>query len=120
MVKALMPSIPDGSWCLHTGNGPLPANLVKKLTCPDGTPAEQAALQIMDAQSMLSFTGGGQVPYKNKACNNLVARTPFALMPRACKLHAYWDATLTELARIPLPDTRSIQSKSSTGVTVII
>ena len=71
------PPAADESWYLHTGPGLLPAELLKQITTPDGTPATRSP----DSAQLLGYKGSGGVTWPNHAHGHLFYPRVFALAP---------------------------------------
>ena len=73
-------------WYLHTGPGLLPADLLKQITTPDGTPATQSP----DSAQVLNYKGSGGVTWPDHAHGHLLYPRVYALAPPSCKRAVLW------------------------------
>ena len=64
-----------------------------------GHPAPNSLLTAGDCAP----THRTQIVYKNRAAENLLAPQLWAMLPGACKRHAYWDDTSKKLIKIDAP-----------------
>ena len=91
--RDIMPSLPaDGCWYLHFGPTLLSDGLMNLVQKPDGSPAvaPPKSHQMLGTKELTE--DAIPVVYKNMARNNLLAPRLWAMLPRRCKRHAYWEA----------------------------
>ena len=87
------------SWYLHTGPGLLPADLLKQMTTPDGTPATQSP----DSAQLLNYKGSGGVTWPDHAYGHLLYPRVFALAPPSCKRAVLWNPETSKLDDVSAP-----------------
>ena len=93
------PPAADESWYLHTGPGLLPAELLKQITTPDGTPATRSP----DSAQLLGYKGSGGVTWPNHAHGHLFYPRVFALAPPSYKRALLWNPETSKLDDVSGP-----------------
>jgi len=87
------------SWYLHTGPGLLPADLLKQIMAPDGTPATDSP----DSAQLLGYRGSGGVTWPDHAHGHLLYPRVFALAPPSCKRAVLWNPETSKLDDVSAP-----------------
>ena len=100
----LSPPPAGEAWYLYahwSGRGTIPAELLGKLTVPDGF--TRAPGRSPRSDQLLFYQGGGGVAWENRAVGNLLAPRVLALIPPRFRRHVRWDAPRGRLVQLAPP-----------------